>query len=454
LGYVPAPLSLFEGIQKVLPGHFLVFEKGDIRDYEYWDIGFDVVGEKSESEWIEIVREKLWEAIRIRLVSDVPLGAFLSGGIDSSAIVAVMAQLSSQPVKTYSIGFEGEDSFYNELPYASMVAKQFNTDHHEIIVRPDVSELLPQLLWHLDEPIADSAFITTYLIARSAQKEVKVVLSGVGGDELFGGYRRYLGESLQRYYQWLPYQFRTNWIPNALGRLSQDRHSSFANMVRYGNAFFQSAEWSPEDRYLSYIQVFSKEVRSQIFQTRPSESLVSPETSPLLIREYFKKYSFPDSLSQALYVDMKTSLVDDLLMLTDKATMAASIECRAPFMDHELVELVGRMPSSLKVRGFTLKYLLKKVLEPLLPKEILYRSKRGFGAPMGAWLRKDLESLIHDTLSEKAVKKRGLLDWGTVRNTIQAHNDLKKDHTDHLLALVNLELWSRNFLDGTDWNCA
>jgi asparagine synthase (glutamine-hydrolysing) len=151
---------------------------------------------------------------------------------------------------------------------------------------------------------------------------------------------------------------------------------------------------------------------------------------------------------------MKTSLVDDLLMLTDKATMAASIECRAPFMDHELVELVGRMPSSLKVRGFTLKYLLKKVLEPLLPKEILYRSKRGFGAPMGAWLRRDLGPLINDTLSESAVKKRGLLDWGTVRETIQSHRDFKKDHTDHLLALVNLELWCRIFLDGTDWKSA
>ncbi|MGB9402027.1 MAG: asparagine synthase (glutamine-hydrolyzing), partial [Candidatus Acidiferrales bacterium] len=194
LGYVPAPSSIFEGIEKLLPGHMLLIEKGQIRDEEYWDVRFDQTDNSSEQEWIERIREKLQETIRSQMVSDVPLGAFLSGGIDSSAIVAAMSHASDRPVKTYSIGFEGEDSFYNELPYARIVANAFHTEHHEIIVKPQVAQLLPKLIWHLDEPIADSAFVTTYLVSRMARESVTVILSGVGGDELFGGYRRYLGD--------------------------------------------------------------------------------------------------------------------------------------------------------------------------------------------------------------------------------------------------------------------
>ena len=208
LGYVPAPLTLFKGIEKLLPGHYLVCEKDKVSQYCYWDIDPETVENLPEEEWVERVREKLIESIRIRLVSDVPLGAFLSGGIDSSAIVAAMAQMTDRPVKTYSIGFEGEDSFYNELPYAAIVARAFGTEHHEIVVRPDVAELLPKLIWHMDEPIADSAFITTFLVSRLAAQSVKVILSGVGGDELFGGYRRYLGDAFDRYYHLLPPRLR------------------------------------------------------------------------------------------------------------------------------------------------------------------------------------------------------------------------------------------------------
>ena len=191
---------------------------------------------------MERVREKLFESVRIRLVSDVPLGAFLSGGIDSSAVVAAMAKVMDQPVKTYSIGFEGEDSFYNELPYARIVARAFGTDHHEIVVRPDVAELLPKLIWYLDEPIADSAFITTFLVSRLAAQSVKVILSGVGGDELFGGYRRYLGDAVGRYYQLLPSALRRNWLPSLLEKLPRDRHSSWKNLFRYADAFCKIGE--------------------------------------------------------------------------------------------------------------------------------------------------------------------------------------------------------------------
>jgi asparagine synthase (glutamine-hydrolysing) len=452
LGYVPAPNTLFEGIQKVLPGHYLLIEKGRVRDREYWDVDFDREEKHSEHDWIEIVREKLMESVRIRLVSDVPLGAFLSGGIDSSAIVAAMAQQTDRPVKTYSIGFEGKDSFYNELPYARVVADAFNTEHHEIIVRPEVSELLPKLIWFMDEPIADSAFVTTYLVSKLAADSVKVILSGVGGDELFGGYRRYLGDRVMPYYKLLPAMFRKSWLPALLAGVPQDRHSKWENYCRLANAFVRSAELSSAERYTSYVTLFSPEVRSILLKNcePTANSMVANGWGDETLARYFEKCRGTDNLNRIIYVDLKTSLPDDLLLLTDKMTMAASIECRAPFVDHELVELASRIPSSLKVRGLSMKYLLKKAVEPWLPKEILQRKKRGFGAPMGAWLRDDLSSLVRNTLSASQVKKRGLLDWSVIEKTILRHNAHQSDETDSLLALVNLELWCRIFLDGDE----
>lgn len=451
LGYVPAPWTLLEGIEKVLPGHYLVIENGQVLDREYWDVQFKAEETASEAEWIERVREKLLDSVRVRLVSDVPLGAFLSGGIDSSTVVAAMAQLSDQPVKTYSIGFEGEDSYYNELPFARTVATAFATDHHEIIVRPQVAELLPRLIWHMDEPIADSAFVTTYLVSRLARESVTVILSGVGGDELFGGYRRYLGDSLRPYYRLLPSRVRRTWLPALLARLPQDRHSGWKNYLRYASAFVGTAELDPAERYMSYVTVFSPEVRAALLSRRgPAPPNARGAASEILAR-YFQKCPATESLHQNIYVDLKTSLPDDLLALTDKMSMAASIECRAPLIDHELVELTSRIPAHLKVRGLTMKYLLKKAVQPWLPPEILRRKKRGFGAPVGAWLRRDLEFLVRETLSREQIAKRGIFDPAVVSEIVASHRAQARDHTDHLLALICLELWSRIFLDGNDW---
>lgn len=452
LGYVPAPLTLLKGIEKLLPGHCLVVEKGAVSYERYWDVPQGAEENRPEREWIESVREKLLDCVRVRLVSDVPLGAFLSGGVDSSAIVAAMAQLTDQPVKTYSIGFEGADRFYNELPYAQIVAKTFATDHHEIVVRPEISELLPKLIWHLDEPIADSAFVTTYLVARLARESVTVILSGVGGDELFGGYRRYLGENLARYYHWIPTTVRTKWLPGIVAALPQDRHSNFKNYVRYADAFMKSAESSPEARYTSYVTLFSREVQESLLTSGLANgNLDMTGPASAIMKDYFASDHADNGLNRLIYVDIKTALADDLLALTDKMTMAASIECRAPFVDQELVELAARIPGSLKVRGFTMKYLLKKVVEPWLPNEIVHRKKRGFGAPMGSWIRKDLEPLVKSLLSETQIKKRGLFNWHVIRQMIDKHMAQTSDYTDHLLALINLELWCRIFLDGRDY---
>jgi asparagine synthase (glutamine-hydrolysing) len=445
LGYAPAPFTLFEGIEKILPGHLLVCEKGKIQDQEYWDVRFDRLEIHSEEEWIEKVRETFLAAVKLRLISDVPLGAFLSGGIDSSAVVAAMARLTNRPVKTYSIGFEGDDQFYNELPYARIVAKEYATEHHEIIVRPVVSELLPKLIWHMDEPIADSALITTYLVSRLARESVTVILSGVGGDELFGGYRRYLSDSLQGYYKKLPGVFRKGWLPAAFSKLPQDRHSGWKNNIRYATAFLKAADQDHVSRYASYVGVFSPELRSQLFAS--TSALAPPQT----LQRYFSRCAGAEGLNQLIYLDIKTSLPDDLLLLTDKMSMAASLECRAPFVDSELVELSSRMPSRHKIRGFSMKYLLKKVFQPWLPPAILHRKKRGFGAPVGSWFRKDLDFLVQETLSENQVRSRGIFDPRVVQEIISAHRSQRSDHTDHLFALINLELWSRIFLDGLDW---
>lgn len=451
LGYAPAPLTLFRGIEKVLPGHILLCSRESIQDREYWDVRPDVTEDRSEGEWIELVRDKLLESVKLRLISDVPLGAFLSGGIDSSAVVAAMARLTNRPVKTYSIGFEGDDSYYNELPYARVVADAFATDHHEIIVRPDATELLPRLVWHLDEPIADSASITTYLVSRLARESVTVILSGVGGDELFGGYRRYLNDVLWRYYRVLPSIARRRLLPAVLARLPKERTSAWKNNVRYATAFVKAAEWDEVTRYESYVGVFSQDVRAQLVNDRSKGATGSGGPSETLMR-YFAKCAATDSLRRIMYVDIKTSLVDDLLLLTDKMTMAASIECRAPFVDAELVELASSIPTNLKVRGLSLKYLLKKAVAPWLPASILNRKKRGFGAPLGSWLRKDLKFLVHETLSPEQVRKRGVLNPSAVQEIISAHESQRQDHTDHLLALIGLELWSRIFLDGLDWH--
>jgi asparagine synthase (glutamine-hydrolysing) len=452
LGYVPAPLTLLEGIEKILPGHYLIVEKNGIKDHEYWDCPVGPAETRPEGEWIELVREKLVETVKTQLVSDVPLGAFLSGGIDSSTIVAAMARLTGRAVKTYSIGYDGDQRYYNELPEAKLVAQAFETDHHEIIVRPEVSELLPKLIWHMDEPIADSACLTTYLVSRLARESVTVILSGVGGDELFGGYRRYLGNSVNRWYQLLPGPVRRTWLPALLSKIPQDRGSAWKDYARYAAAFAKTAEEDATTRYMSYVTLLSQQAQADLLTKESLRNSNQNGGAAESMRKYFARCSESDALNQIMYVDLKTSLPDDLLALTDRMSMAASIECRAPLVDYELVELACTMPSSLKVRGLNMKYLLKKAVAPWLPRRVIERKKRGFGAPVGGWLRRDLKPLIDDLLSEKQVTQRGLFKWPAIEKLISAHKEERCDHTDHLFGLIALETWCRIYLDGKSWN--
>jgi asparagine synthase (glutamine-hydrolysing) len=441
MGYVPAPRSMFRGVRKLPPATLLVAEDGTAEERCYWRLPSEVDERPSEDEWVSRVRGQLEESVRMQMVSDVPIGAFLSGGVDSSAVVAFMAAHSDRPVKTYAIGFGGgtAETYYNELPFARQVAQLFKTDHHEIIVRPDVVSLLPTLLWHLDEPVADTAFLTTYLVSAFARRDVTVILSGVGGDELFGGYRRYLGGHYQSRFDRLPRGLRV--LASALGeRLPSDRHSAVLNSLRLAKGFLSTAGLPIDERYRSYIEVFSDDAIAEMMR----EPRIAGHDS---LAEAFRGATGADELNRMLAVDAQTQLPDDLLLLTDRMSMAVSLECRVPLLDHVLVELAARMPEGVKIRGGQLKYALKRALQGVLPANILHRKKRGFGTPMGAWLKGDLAPLLRELLSADVVKARGLFRHPEIEKLIAAHASNRVDGTDRLLALLNLEIWSRIYLD-------
>lgn len=441
LGYVPAPDTLFHGIRKLPVATAAAVKSARVTLQRYWSLPTEVRSDFSESEWCDRVRAQIETSVNRQMVSDVPLGAFLSGGIDSSAVVAFMAKHASGALKTYAIGFEGDgaNQYYNELPYARQVAQRFGTEHHEILVKPDVATLLPQLLWQMDEPIADSAFLTTFLVSEFARREVTVILSGVGGDELFGGYRRYLGEHFAARYRRLP-SFARMALRRIADRLPADRHNRWLDFGRLARAFVLTADLDFEQRYRSYIEVFAPEtIRDLCGATAGGADAV---------QDAFSASAGQDILNRLLNVDSQTQLPDDLLLLTDKMSMAVSLECRVPLLDHELVELAASIPVSRKLQGGELKHILKKALQGILPKEILHRKKRGFGAPMGAWLRHELLGLMEQVLSEPSLKQRGIFDPNVVQRVIREHMSRHADHTDHLQALINLELWCRLYLDG------
>ncbi|HED39459.1 MAG TPA: asparagine synthase (glutamine-hydrolyzing) [Chromatiales bacterium] len=443
LGYVPAPYSIFRGIQKLPPACMLICDRNGEQIHQYWQLPQEIDRACSEAQWVEQVREGLRSAVTSQMVSDVPLGAFLSGGVDSSSIVAFMSKHNDAPINTYAIGFDSDKagSFYNELPFARRVAEYYGTEHKEIVVRPDVAELLPRLLWHLDEPVADTAFITTFLVSEFAKKDVTVILSGVGGDELFGGYRRYLGEYWGRYYNYLPSWVRSSILAPIAKVLPSDRHSPLLNLFRYARSFMLASNLPPNERYKTFIEVFDEKSLNNLLAKDAANQFDALDSA-------FSKAGSSDSLNNLLHVDILTQLPDDLLMLTDKATMASSIECRVPFLDHNLVELSASMPSDFKIKGRQLKYILKQAMKDVVPEDILHRQKRGFGAPMGAWLKDELMPLVNYILSSETIEQRGLLQSKVVQQTISLHNESREDRTDHLLALINLELWMRMYIDG------
>ena len=436
-GYVPSSTSLLKGVRQLLPGEYMLRTPDGTVRRSYWQVDYTLDRSPSDAEWTDRVYSELRNALQRQLISDVPLGAFLSGGLDSSSLVSLMSEVTGTQVSTYSIGFEGEDSFHSELDDARRVAQHFGTQHHEIVVKPDAVSLISQLVYHLDQPLADSSFLVTYLVSTLASQTVKVIISGVGGDEIFGGYRRYLGPSLSARYQSVPRSLRRG-ISQLATRVKVDRGSRMKNLARLGRAFVMAADLPPYEQYDHAVEMLPATEVERLCPDLPTAVSLFEER-----RRHFDSVETADPVTRLQHLDLKTSLVDSLLLLTDKMTMATSLEARVPFLDHELIETVARIPADLKVRGTTLRYIQKQAMQNHLPSSVFRGKKRGFGCPVGRWFRSELRELVADTLAPHALKQDGLFDVRAVEAIVNAHQTYQADRSETLLALLTFQLWRR-----------
>ncbi|HEU4597997.1 MAG TPA: asparagine synthase (glutamine-hydrolyzing) [Pyrinomonadaceae bacterium] len=437
-GYIPDPLSIFRGVEKLPPGCHLTFADGRTHVEQYWDFRFEESKERREEDYLDELRALLDESVRIRLVADVPLGAFLSGGVDSSTVVGLMARHTERPVKTFSIGFN-EDS-YNELKYARVAAKHFGTEHHEFVVTPDICAVVDELVWHFDEPFADSSSIPTYMVSKLAREHVKVVLSGDGGDELFAGYTRYVIDRRRSGFARLPRFVREGLMQRAARRLPHGAR---------GRNFIHDVAFDGLDRYIESVSVFTRLNKSALYTEDFRRQLNGGAARPAeMFRAHAARSGSSDPLDALLYLDSKTYLPGDILTKVDRMSMAASLEARVPLLDHKLIEFVTRVPASLKMRGLETKYLLKRAVRDLVPPEILDRPKQGFGVPIEQWINQQLRERVRGTLMEPLARQRGFAEPRYVELLFDEHERGRRDHSTELWALFVLELWHRQFVDG------
>ena len=439
---VPAPLTAYRAIKKLEPGHSLRWRKGEVKTERYWqpdfskklDIGEEEAGERA----IEILRD----AVKVRLMSEVPLGAFLSGGIDSSAVVALMSQESSEKVKTFSIGFEEQD--FSELQHAKRIAEHVGADHHEFIVRPDAVEILPMLVEHYGEPYADSSAVPTYYVARETRRHVTVALNGDGGDESFAGYERYIAMGLTEKYRKVPAFFRESLIKEAVNRIptSPIRKST----VNSAKRLLEVVSKPRVNRYMHWMSVFNEGLKEPLYSDAFREQTDRAFAASFL-DTWFKKANGNGPVDTLLLTDLMTYLPNDLLVKVDIATMAVSLEARSPFLDHHVIEFAASLPERLKLRRLTTKYLLKKVLRRLLPAENLDRRKMGFGVPIGHWFRGKMQPFLREVvLSDKALR-RGFFKPEVVKQLVEQHTRSERDYSHQLWTLLMLELWFLRFID-------
>jgi asparagine synthase (glutamine-hydrolysing) len=437
--YVPAPKSIFKNIRKVLPGHYLVATKSGIRESEYWDLSFAHCSQLTEQEWCERLLDAYRKAVRLRLTSDVPLGAFLSGGVDSSSVVALMAEETNGPVTSCSIGFEEEE--FNELRYAREIAERFSTSHYEHVVHPEALGIVDKLVWHYDEPFADSSAVPTYYVSKAAREHVTVALAGDGGDENFAGYRRYYFDQRENLVRGLLPASVRGPVFGALASLYPK--ADWAPRIFRGKATFQNLARSPIEAYFRSVSAVQPEVKQELLHGDLRRQLQGYDSVDIL-RGYYDRAGTTDPLSRIQYVDIKTYLSDDILTKVDRASMANSLEVRAPLLDHKLMELVATMPASIKLRGTNGKYIFKKALEKCLPKSILYRNKMGFAVPIARWFRAEIKDLAHDVLTSRNCET--LLNGGTVRRLWSEHQSGLRDRSTELWTLLMFRLWERQFL--------
>ena len=442
-GYVPDPHSAFKRIRKLPPGHLAEYAKDEIKIRQYWDVPrYGAHDPGSDEACLEEMERRLEDAVRIRLISDVPLGAMLSGGVDSSVVVALMARCSSLPVKTFSIGFGKAD--FNEAEYARLVATHFGTDHHELMVDPDIAGTLDQLSRVMEEPFGDSSMIPTYYVSRLAREKVTVALSGDGGDELFAGYDRYIANWRRRHYDFIPPLVGSLYRNHLYGRLP--------SRIK-GRKFAWNITLPSRDRYLDGLSFLPALHREKSLFSREFVSNARSWVDPFRqFEKYYDEAPASDQLSKLMYLDTKTYLPADILTKVDRMSMATSLEVRCPILDHEFVEWAAGLPLKYKFRGGTRKYMLKKLAERLgIPSALLHRRKQGFSLPLVHWMRHELKHSLLGIITEPRALQRGYFNPAAIRGLLDEHVSGRRNHSGALWLLLVFELWHRNFL-GTHGN--
>lgn len=439
LKYVPAPMTLFRGIRSLPPGCMLVVDDAGVRVRRYWTLPMtEPTRRRSDDEYVDEFRELLGATVSAHMQSDVPFGCFLSGGLDSSLMTALMSERSTQPIKTFSVGFATSDATRDELSYARTVARAFATDHHEIVMTgDDFVANAERVVWHLDQPIGDAPAVATMLLADLASQQVKMVLSGEGGDELFAGYARYSAERVAPALGVLPRPVRRALLRSAKAA-TRDRRRRLALHALATPDFL--------DRLVNWFPLFDDEMRAELMSPQLRDAAAGGPTPQAVFGEALQRTASTTALNQMLSCDTQLWLPDLLLLRGDKMSMAASIELRVPLLDHKIVEFAGRLPMSLKLHGLQRKVLLRRIGEGLLPAEILERPKEGFSLPVSQWLRREARDLLEDCLAPDVVRRRGLFDPGYVSRLVARHH-AGHDHGTQLWALVGLELWMQRFID-------
>jgi len=444
-GHAVAPETMFDNIRKVLPGHYLVVEGKRTESVEYWNVGADpqlpADATLSEDEYAERILSLLRDSVRLRMVADVPVGAFLSGGIDSSAIVALITQHATGPVRTFSLGFR-EGRAYNELGDAKRVAQHFGTEHYELEVGPaDFERAFSTLVYHYDEPFGDAAGFPLYLISRFAREHVKVALAGDGSDELFGGYRRYVVDGWASVYHRLPTQLAQRVIPGGVDLLPRLR--------RVKRAVHTLPIRDPAERYAAWLMYFTPEMQEQLL-TDDAQAQLSGHNPSSPFHEYYASLRSPcdaSHVNRLMFIDLKTLLVDGYMEKMDKATMACGLEARLPFLDHRMVELAFQIPGGLKVGRLSTKRILRHSLSGLLPQRVLSKRKHGFAVPLDSWFRDKMKDFAFEILFDPRTRRRGYIHACAVERLWREHLDGRHVWDTHLWLLLNLELWHRTYLD-------
>jgi len=455
--YVPNPDTLFQGIYKLPPGHSIHWHNCKLRVQSYWDLQAGDYYTESEAELTDRLYQLLVTATRRQLVSDVPIGFFLSGGIDSSALVACAAQSHAAALQCYSIAFAERhgrlEQCSDDARFARLVASHFGGVFHEIVVEPDVANLLPRVIWHLEDLISDHAAIATYLICQAAKAEVTVLMSGQGADEIFGGYRVYLVHRLSKALRLLPHLLREAAATTFLPFLAAHKNLVFGcspglvlAFCRFSEKLLRTAGLEPQGQFAALRSYFTDEELVDLFSAELQAEITGLSYKTTFL-DHFESAAGQDLLNQMLYVDAKTFLPDHNLSYSDRLSMACSVEVRVPFLDNEILDFILRVPPSMKIKSFTQKYILRKAMQGTLPEPILMRRKAGFGLPVRSWLRNELREMVGDLLSQERVRRRGIFNPITVSRMIRDNNNGEVDYTAQLWSLLSLELWHEAFVD-------